>query len=108
VSDTEAEVLISVHGRWGPITLNRPRALSALTYPMCCTIDDTLAAWARDDAIIGVLIGGVGKRGFCAGGDIRALYETACAGDVDPVAIFLRVNAGSMRALRAFRNPMPP
>ena len=97
MSDTEADVLIRVHGRWGHITLNRPRALNALTYPMCCAIDDTLAAWASDDAIIGVLIDGAGERGFCAGGDIRALYEAARAGDVDPAAIFFareyRLNA---------------
>ncbi|MDD2862012.1 MAG: enoyl-CoA hydratase/isomerase family protein, partial [Acidiphilium sp.] len=63
------DVLIRPVGSWGHITLNRPRALNALSYPMCCAIDDALATFASDPAIIGVLIDGEGERGFCAGGD---------------------------------------
>ncbi|MGC9270815.1 enoyl-CoA hydratase/isomerase family protein [Acidiphilium sp.] len=78
---SDADVLIRVVGRWGHITLNRPRALNALSYAMCCAIDDALVAWAGDAAILGVLIDGAGERGFCAGGDIRALYAAVRGGD---------------------------
>ncbi|MEE3502659.1 enoyl-CoA hydratase/isomerase family protein [Acidiphilium acidophilum] len=91
------DVLIRPVGSWGHITLNRPRALNALSYPMCCAIDDALATFASDPAIIGVLIDGEGERGFCAGGDIRALYDAARDGNVDAIATFFareyRLNA---------------
>lgn len=91
------DVLIRTAGRWGHITLNRPRALNALSYAMCCAIDDGLAAWRRDAAIIGVLIDGAGERGFCAGGDIRALYHAAIGGEAASSDIFFareyRLNA---------------
>ncbi|HQT84864.1 MAG: 3-hydroxyisobutyryl-CoA hydrolase [Acidiphilium sp. 37-64-53] len=91
------DVLIRTEGRWGHITLNRPRALNALSYEMCCAIDDALAAWRSDATIIGVLIDGAGERGFCAGGDIRALYQAAIGGDAASSDIFFareyRLNA---------------
>lgn len=91
MSDTEADVLIRVAGRWGHITLNRPRALNALTDAMCDAISDALGTWAHDDAIAGVLIDGAGERAFCAGGDIRALYEASRTGDyARPAAFFAR------------------
>ncbi|HEX7389088.1 MAG TPA: enoyl-CoA hydratase/isomerase family protein [Acidiphilium sp.] len=91
MSDTETDVLIRVRGKWGHITLNRPRALNALTDAMCDTISDALGMWAQDDAIVGVLIDGAGERAFCAGGDIRALYEASRAGDyARPAAFFAR------------------
>jgi enoyl-CoA hydratase/carnithine racemase len=56
------------------VTLNRPRALNALSMPMCRVIDDGLIAWRADPSVHAVLIKGTGERAFCAGGDIRALY----------------------------------
>lgn len=94
---SDADVLTRIVGRWGHITLNRPRALNALSYAMCCAIDDALAAWAADPAVIGVLIDGAGERGFCAGGDIRALFDAARSGDASNAAVFFareyRLNA---------------
>lgn len=94
---SEAEVRIRIVGRWGHITLDRPRALNALSYSMACAIDDALVAWHADEAVIGVLIDGAGERGFCAGGDIRALYELVRAGDGAQASVFFareyRLNA---------------
>jgi len=69
------EVRIENHGAVGLITLDRPKALNALTQPMCLAIDRALKAWAEDDAIAAVLVRGAGDRAFCAGGDVRAIYE---------------------------------
>ncbi|MFD6966817.1 enoyl-CoA hydratase/isomerase family protein [Streptomyces sp. NPDC059979] len=63
------------------VTLNRPRALNALTHPMVRRIDDTLGAWEEDPAVGQVLIRGAGERGLCAGGDIRAIHDDAKAGN---------------------------
>ncbi|MFG2977532.1 enoyl-CoA hydratase/isomerase family protein [Streptomyces sp. NPDC048331] len=74
-------VLFHTDGRTGVITLNRPRALNALTHPMVMRIDEQLAAWADDPAVQQVLIHGAGERGLCAGGDIRAIHDDAKAGN---------------------------
>jgi enoyl-CoA hydratase len=75
-----AEILFEKRGAAGLITLNRPKALNALTHAMCVAMQAQLAAWAKDDAIKCVVIEGTGERAFCAGGDIRALYDSGKAG----------------------------
>lgn len=74
------DVEIRIEGRVGRITLNRPRALNALTHDMEVAIDAALLRWADDPAVAFVLVDGRGERGLCAGGDIRALYDAAKAG----------------------------
>jgi len=71
------DVLISVEGRTGRIRLNRPKALHALTHPICTAMIDALTKWATDDAIDLVMIDHAEGRGFCAGGDIRQIAESA-------------------------------
>ncbi|WP_091738761.1 enoyl-CoA hydratase/isomerase family protein [Phenylobacterium immobile] len=70
---SEPEVIATVEGRAGRIRLNRPRALNALTLAMTLAITRALLAWRDDPAIQVVMIDHMGERGFCAGGDIRAL-----------------------------------
>jgi enoyl-CoA hydratase len=74
------EALFEQRGAAGVITLNRPKALNALTQDMCLRIKAQLERWAKDPNIKGVVIRGAGERAFCAGGDIRALYESGKAG----------------------------
>ncbi|MFJ2647759.1 enoyl-CoA hydratase/isomerase family protein [Streptomyces sp. NPDC087420] len=76
----EQHVLTPRQESVGQLTLNRPRALNALTHAMVSAISDALAAWERDDRVRAVVISGAGERGLCAGGDIRAIYEDARAG----------------------------
>ncbi|HEY2884840.1 MAG TPA: enoyl-CoA hydratase/isomerase family protein [Rhizomicrobium sp.] len=76
----EAEILYKCRGAVGLITLNRPKALNALTHAMCVSMKDQLATWASDDAVKCVVIQGTGERAFCAGGDIRTLYDSGKAG----------------------------
>jgi enoyl-CoA hydratase len=73
----ETEVLIGVEGEVGRITLNRPQALHALTTNMCREMIAALTAWRDDPAVKLVLLDHAGERGFCAGGDIRSLAESA-------------------------------
>ena len=64
----------------GRLTLNRPEALGALTTGMCEGMIAALQAWRGDPAAVAVVIDHAGPRGFCAGGDIRTLADSA-AGD---------------------------
>ncbi len=71
------DVLIQTSGRAGHISLNRPKALHALTLPMCHTMSAALSEWAADDAVEAVIVDHAEGRGFCAGGDIAFLRNSA-------------------------------
>jgi len=66
---------ISKSGLIGEVILNRPKALNALTYDMCQRFREQLKQWESNNDISAVIVKGVGDRAFCAGGDIRKLYE---------------------------------
>jgi enoyl-CoA hydratase len=72
----EPHVLFEKRGVVGLITLNRPKALNALTHGMCLQMAMQLHAWAGQDDVKCVVVRGAGDRAFCAGGDIRSLYES--------------------------------
>ena len=74
------ELIIRQHGGLRRITLNRPKALNALTLDMAVQMTTLLRSWATDPAVGAVLLDGAGERGLCAGGDIRALYDAAKSG----------------------------
>ena len=80
-----SDVITEVRGRVGFITLNRPKALNALSLGMIRSLTATLLAWRDDAAIEAVAIRGMGKEGpfgaFCAGGDIRFFHQAALAGN---------------------------
>lgn len=71
------EVLITVEHRVGRIRLNRPKAIHALTPGMCETIITALLDWRKDDSIQAVMIDHAEGRGFCAGGDIALIANSA-------------------------------
>jgi enoyl-CoA hydratase len=70
-------VAIETAGRLGLITLNRPKALNALSLEMIEAIRPALDRFEQDDAIDAVLIRGAGGRAFCSGGDVRAVGTAA-------------------------------
>ncbi len=76
----EADILFEKRGAVGLITLNRPKALNALTHGMAVAMHAKLKDWARNDAVGCVVVQGAGERAFCAGGDIRTLYDSGKAG----------------------------
>jgi len=76
------EVRFAHRGSLGLITMTRPKALNALTLSMINLIHPALQAWAADAAVQAVVIEGEGDRAFCAGGDVRAVWEAGRAGHV--------------------------
>ncbi|MBA2936240.1 enoyl-CoA hydratase/isomerase family protein [Sphingomonas sp. CGMCC 1.13654] len=73
------EVLTQVDGKAGRLRLNRPRAIHALTQPMCIAMIAALQGWRGDEAVEVVLIDHAEGRGFCAGGDVVQLASDAVA-----------------------------
>ncbi|MBX2855074.1 MAG: enoyl-CoA hydratase/isomerase family protein [Rhodobacteraceae bacterium] len=69
------DILFERRGRLALITLNRPDKMNALTHNMILSLDAQLRTWAGDDSVEAVAIRAAEGKAFCAGGDIRTLYE---------------------------------
>jgi enoyl-CoA hydratase len=69
------DVIINSGEGCGRISLNRPKAINALSFDMCRTIIAGLQSWEFDPEIGAIIVDHNDGRGFCAGGDLRALYE---------------------------------
>ena len=98
------ELLIWRDGRLGRIRLNRPHALNSLTLPMLQGIDAALTAFERDPEVVAIFIDGAGERGFCAGGDIRTLYESRF-GDRDLYRAFWRFEYALNARIACYQKP---
>ena len=84
----DPEVIVRVDGVAGRLTLNRPRALNALTARMCETINEALLAWLAGVVDQNEPHSVVGERGFCAGGDIRKVAESGQGNGVEAQRFF--------------------
>lgn len=104
--DTD-DILFGLDGGLATVTLNRPRALNAFTLGMYRRFDPMLRQWAADPGVRVVLIRAAEGRAFCAGGDIRAIYEAGrgIAGDRSLTAVFFREEYELIR--RIHRHPKP-
>lgn len=89
MADT-AEIICETDGAAGLITLNRPQALNALTLDMVRAMRRALDRWAADPQVTRIVVAGAGGRAFCAGGDIRRLYDLGQAGRRDEALGFWR------------------
>jgi enoyl-CoA hydratase len=79
----EPDLIVRREGAAGVIRLNRPKAINAVTLQMFRDVDKALDRFEADPAVGLILLEGAGERGLCAGGDIRALYESSrVAGDL--------------------------
>ncbi len=98
-TNTSTDILLERRGNAGLITLNRPKALNALSLQMVRDITHALVTWRDDPAVELVAIRGTNKvgkpgtpealfGGFCAGGDIRFFHAAALAGDKSPDDFF--------------------
>jgi enoyl-CoA hydratase len=74
---SEPDLIARREGAAGVIRLNRPKAINAVTLEMFRDIDKALDQFEADPAVSLILLEGAGDRGLCAGGDIRALYESS-------------------------------
>jgi enoyl-CoA hydratase len=77
VGDSEGDLIARREGSAGVIRLNRPKAINAVTLEMFRDIDKALDRFEADPAVAVIVLEGAGERGLCAGGDIRALYESS-------------------------------
>jgi enoyl-CoA hydratase len=102
----EAEALIERRGAAGFVTLNRPKALNALTLTMVRLIAAALNDWERDPEVIRVVLRAAGDKAFCAGGDIRRLYELGRAGDHAQQLTFWREEYQLNERIKTYPKPI--
>ncbi|WP_133127182.1 enoyl-CoA hydratase/isomerase family protein [Legionella nagasakiensis] len=82
------EVLFTREKHIGIITLNRSPALNALTLPMILALQEQLLAWQEDKGIHAVVVCAAPGKAFCAGGDVRWLYERGRQRDPQQMQFF--------------------
>jgi enoyl-CoA hydratase/carnithine racemase len=101
------EILLSREDGLAILTINRPRALNALTLDNYRRIDPALREWAADPSVRAVLVRGAGGRAFCAGGDVRAVYEAGrgISGPPDLPAVFFSEEYELIRHIHHFPKP---
>jgi enoyl-CoA hydratase len=86
----ESDIAFDRRGTAGLVTLNRPKALNAVTHGMVRALARQLAQWADDPSVTRVLLTAAGERAFSAGGDIRDLYNLGKAGRQADMLSFYR------------------
>jgi enoyl-CoA hydratase len=101
------EILLERQGGLGIITLNRPKALNTLSLAMYRVFDPQLIAWGRDRGVAALVVRGAGDRAFCAGGDVRAIYDArdAARGPGDYKADFFREEYRLIQRVHRFPKP---
>jgi enoyl-CoA hydratase len=101
------EILLGRDGGIATLTINRPKALNALTLENYRRFAPALREWAEDQSVHAVIVRGAGERAFCAGGDVRAVYEAGrgISGDPDLTAVFFREEYELIRGIHRFPKP---
>lgn len=103
---SESDVICETAGHCGLITLNRPKALNALNLAMVSDMARALDRWEAQPDIRTIVMRGAGERAFCAGGDIKRLYELGRTGDyVEPIA-FWRTEYTLNHRIKTFSKPI--
>jgi enoyl-CoA hydratase/carnithine racemase len=74
------ELLAHVRDGVATVTLNRPKALNALSFAMLRGLSEWLEAWRHDDRVDTIVFRGAGGKAFCAGGDVREIHASFVAG----------------------------
>lgn len=98
-------ILAEVRNHVGHLTLNRPAELNAIDLPMVRQLHQQLNAWAEDDAVYAVVLRGAGEKAFCAGGDIRSLYDSFKNGQALHQEFFVEEYALDL-AIHHYRKPV--
>lgn len=99
------DIICEKIGRCGVVTLDRPSALNALTLDMVAAMAAALDSYAADRDIACVLVRSSNPRAFCAGGDIKELYELGRAGKHAEQMAFFRAEYRLCRQIARFPKP---
>lgn len=100
------DVLFEVQGGVGRITLNRPRAINALTTAMLADIGEQLSAWRDAPSVERVHLVGAGERGLCSGADVRTLRADVLERGEVSAEVFFSVEYAVDALIATYPKPM--
>ena len=100
------DLLISTDGHLGRISLNRPAAINALSLGMIEGIKETLRRWSADDGIGAIVFEGIGPKGFCAGGDVRAARSLVIGGQPEQADAYFASEYEMNRMIATYAKPL--
>lgn len=93
------------HGFLGVITLNKPQAYNALSHDMILHITQQLDQWSKDKHLLTVIVHSAFEKAFCAGGDIRFLYDAGKKGDIDALNAFFSDEYKMIHRIHTYPKP---
>ncbi|HHG90346.1 MAG TPA: enoyl-CoA hydratase/isomerase family protein [Devosia sp.] len=96
----------SIEGAVAILRLNRPEAINALNPEMMASIHQKLTDWAADDSISLVVFEGEGKRGFCAGGDVRWTRSAVLEGRAEQADAFFALEYSVNKMIATYPKPL--
>jgi enoyl-CoA hydratase len=104
---SDQDILFGREGGVGTVLLNRPKALNAFTLDMYRQLEPELHQWAEDPAVHAVLVEGAGDRAFCAGGDVRRVYEAGkgISGDPSFTSVFFAEEYRIILGIHRYKKP---
>jgi enoyl-CoA hydratase/carnithine racemase len=108
---TEAAILVASHSTQAgqkiiEVTLNAPKSLNALSVEMINILLAQLPLWESDPSVAAVVMRGKGDRSFCAGGDIRHLYQAMQRGEIEHGQAFFNLEYSLIVALHSMQTPL--
>jgi len=101
----DVDILFHQQGSAGLVTLNRPQALNALTRQMVLGLRAKLEQWRDDPAVTRVIVTASPGRAFCAGGDLREIYDLGRAGRQPEALAFFRAEYGLNATIKQYPKP---
>ncbi len=103
---TEPPVLLERHSGIWELVLNRPRVINTLNLAMIRLLQQALDAARADPGCRLLLLRGAGERGFCAGGDLKALVQAVREQSWDRAAHFFQEEYALDLDLHRFPKPV--
>jgi enoyl-CoA hydratase len=101
----ETDILFERRGTAGLVTLDRPKALNAVSLGMVRALTRQLSEWESDSAVTRVVVSAAGGRAFSAGGDLRALYDLGRAGRHEEALRYFREEYALNTQIKRYPKP---
>jgi enoyl-CoA hydratase len=96
---TYQNILTSVEGNVGIVTLNRPKVLNALNHELMDELVNALEAFEKDDNVRAIVLTG-SERAFAAGADIKEMSEESA------ISILLKNRFATWDKIRTMKKPI--
>lgn len=106
MQDILFQTISGPYGNLGKILLNRPNRLNALSFVMCQQIIEYLEKWAEDPNLKAIILTSALDKVFCAGGDIRGIYELVLEKNFKQAMNFFKTEYALNQLIKEYPKPI--